>query len=220
MITLRSLVPPILWKHVRRKRKKKASTTWEYGEQAADFYDYTFGKHEHWRAPYTQSRYYPIWTVLVDRMKRVGSRQVLDIGCGPGQFACLLADRGIPAYTGLDFSEARIAWAREVCPAYSFEQADVFESDLLASDYDTVTCLEFLEHVERDLDVIQRLRKGAQFFGTVPDFPFTSHVRHFKQVDEVAARYGSFFRDFQVDTILIQEKKVAHTFFVMEGVVN
>jgi SAM-dependent methyltransferase len=48
------------------------------------------------------------YLALVDEL---GARSVLDIGCGTGSFACLLARRGIKV-TGIDPAEASVAVAR------------------------------------------------------------------------------------------------------------
>jgi hypothetical protein len=103
-----------------------------------------------------------------------------------------------------------------VCPEYRFVVADVFETDVFSTfPYDAVISLEFLEHVERDLDVIRRVRPGARFLGTVPNFPWDSHVRHFRDADEVRGRYGEFFTDFRVDTFL--SMKEGSMYFLMQG---
>ena len=49
-----------------------------------------------------------LYLAIVDEL---GARSVLDIGCGTGTFACLLADRGI-AVTGVDPAEASLVVAR------------------------------------------------------------------------------------------------------------
>jgi trans-aconitate methyltransferase len=190
---------------------------YEFGaEQPAEFYDATFEKGEHWRAHYTKSRYYPVWTVVGDRLKRAGVKTLLDVGCGPGQMACFLRDRGLAQYVGLDFSKARVEHARTACPHFRFEVADVFQSDLLTSlAYDAVLTLEFLEHVERDLDVLARIRPGALVIATVPNFAAQGHVRHFKDVDEVLARYRSAFASLAVDEFLHDDE--GRRFFLMEG---
>jgi len=71
-------------------------------------------------------------------------------------------------------------------------------------------------YVEGDLEVVQRLRRGARFIGTVPDFPYVSHVRHFTSCGEVEARYGKYFNTFSVDEFVdpVGNKK----FFMMDGV--
>src|SRR5262245_8471477 len=101
-----------------KKRPLNAELSgWKFGaEQPAEFYDETFEKGEHWREHYTKSRYYPIWTVVGDRLARAGVKTLLDVGCGPGQMACFLRDRGLARYVGIDFSKARVEHARTACP--------------------------------------------------------------------------------------------------------
>ena len=75
-------------------------------------------------------------TVIVDRLRRIKPKAILEIGCGPGQLAAAIRDAGLaPAYTGIDFSE--VALILRGRPVYS------------TAEYDTVVSAEFLEHVER-----------------------------------------------------------------------
>jgi SAM-dependent methyltransferase len=212
------MTPPFLWKTgVKLGRRFGFVEKFEYGkEQPAAYYDQRFDLSDHWKLHYTKSHYYPLWTVVADRLTRIKVRRILDIGCGPGQVACLLRDRGFEGYTGLDFSPNRIKAARECCPGYEFIVADIFASDVLESHgYDCVVTMEFLEHIERDLDVLSRIRSGTYVLGTVPNFPAAGHVRHFKDCDEVRARYASLFASLEVYDILIDEKGRRH--FVLEG---
>ena len=134
-----------------------------------------------------------------------------------GKLASLLQDKGITQYVGLDFSSKRIGQAKKFCPQLSFIQADIFECDHLETlDYELIVCTEFLEHVERDLDVLRRIKPGTRFLGTVPNFPYISHVRHFNDQDEVYSRYQSCFQTLRVDTFLANEK--GSTFFLLDGV--
>ena len=216
---IRDWTPPALWrlaqKIVRNQNIHPASGR---TEQGADFYDETFRKNNHWQKHYTESHYYPLWLLTADRMLRSGSTSVLDIGCGPGQVAMLLRDKGIRQYLGIDFSRERIQQARKVCPELEFVEADIFQSDLLRTrQYDTVICLEFLEHVERDLEVIEQIQPGSRFFGSVPNFPSSGHVRHF--VDEAAAgqRYSPYFDAFRIDAIRGDAQGKIQR-FLMEGI--
>lgn len=148
---------------------------------------------------------------------RSGAHSVLDIGCGPGQVARFLCDRGLKKYLGLDLSPVATQMAKTLCPDYDFVAASAFESDVFTTArYDTSISLEFLEHVTEEISVLNRLARGTRFFGTVPNFTYKAHVRHFSSCDEVAARYGSLFDSFSVDAFDAPSGK--HRFFLFEGI--
>lgn len=169
-------------------------------ELGADYYDRTFAENDHWQLHYTESEYYSLWSVIVDRIRTGSGSSVLDLGCGPGQFARYVSDQGIAHYVGLDFSGARIARARQICPEYQFVEADVNRSDLVERlGYDTVVCTEFLEHIQGDLEVVSRIPPGVRLLATVPNFGGPGHVRHFKSREEVHDRYGHLIPGLRVD---------------------
>jgi len=189
-------------------------------QQDSAFYDRTFEADDYWKRHYTGVHDYCCWTVIVDRMRRRGARRLLEVGCGTGQLAGAIRDAGLlDAYCGFDFSPQRLAQARTVCPEWRFEVADAFKTDLFTSfDYDAALSTEFLEHVEGDLEVLARLRPGTWFIGTVPNFPFVSHVRHFADTTSVVRRYGGLFERLDVVPIALNDK--GKTLFVLEGVRN
>ena len=188
-------------------------------EQGADFYDKKFFDNNHWCDHYTESRYYSLWSIIVDRFCRSSGENVLDIGCGPGQVANFLKDKGCERYLGIDFSSARIKQAQSVCPEFDFLEADIFETTIFDKfSYDTVICLEFLEHVEKDLEVIQKLRNGTHFLGSVPNIQIKQHVRYFNNIEEVELRYADFFDEFIVDEHLANSSGTKY--FLIEGVVR
>ncbi len=186
--------------------------------QAASFYDRTFEQNPAAQGHYTRSAYYMIWTVIIDRLRREAPSRILEIGCGAGQLAHALHDAGVVGdYCGFDFSSARVAHARRINPGLRFEIADAFSTDLYTQfSYDAVVCTEFLEHVENDLDVLQRLPAGVRVIATVPNFPYVSHVRHFTDAAAVSTRYGPLFDDFHVASLRANEHH--KTFFLLEGI--
>jgi SAM-dependent methyltransferase len=215
----RDLTPPALTRAMTRARRgAEPVDDWDAMggvEAGPEWYDARFEADEKWREHYSRSPYYHFWTVITDRIVHTKAPAVLEIGCGSGQLAMLLADRDVDEYVGFDFAPKRLAWAREQLPGFRFEVADAFDTDLYTSaPYNVVVCTEFLEHVERDLDVIERLRPGARFIGTVPNFGGGSHVRHFDDADEVRARYGAVLSDLRVDPF---PNRAGRVHFLLDG---
>jgi SAM-dependent methyltransferase len=189
----------------------------EDGEREAEFYDEVFRHEDEYNVHYTQSRYYYVWCVLVDRIMSSGAKSVLDIGCGPGQLASFFRDRGLPKYFGLDLSPVAIEKARALCPGYQFRAENALETKVLSQvDYDTVISLEFLEHVHEELGVLEQIRSGTRFLGTVPDFPYQSHVRHFNSCQQVESRYGHLFNSFSVTEFVDPSRK--KRYFLLDGI--
>lgn len=216
------LAPPIILRSASAmfaSRHRATTGTEQGGEKGAEWYDASFDACEHWSQHYSESEYYFLWSVIADRIARSNAGSILEIGCGTGQLACVIRDRIGCRYRGFDFSEKRIEYAQKTYPGISFVRQDAFTTDLFETcDYDTVVCTEFLEHVELDTVVLDKIRAGSRFYGTVPNFPFVSHVRHFGDEDEVRARYESRFRDLHIDTFLADAHGKA--FYLLDGEVT
>jgi 2-polyprenyl-3-methyl-5-hydroxy-6-metoxy-1,4-benzoquinol methylase len=215
----KAALPPAAYERLRKLLRRNAGIgDWVRGEQGVEYYDRSFNADPTWRLHYTRSPYYPLWTVVVDRLRRRHARKVLEIGCGSGQLARSIRDSGIvEKYLGFDFSPNRVGQARLACPEYRFEVADALKTDLIRiADYDTVVSTEFFEHVHADLDIISQIRPGAAMIASVPNFPYVSHVRHFGEPSDVVARYGALFDSFSVTPLPKDDR--GNLFFVMEGV--
>ena len=193
-------------------------TVEEHGEKGAEFYDRTFAADASWTLHYTSSGYYFLWTVILDRLRRAGSRRILEVACGTGQLASAIRDAGlVETYHGFDFSPVRLDQARVTCPELVFTVEDAFETSLFDElEYDCVIATEFLEHVDGDLEVLGRLKPGVRFIGTVPNFPYVSHVRHFTATAEVEDRYGATFESLSV--VALRADELDKTFFLLEGI--
>jgi tetratricopeptide (TPR) repeat protein len=152
-------------------------------------------------APAEQSPDFELWRAVCDRVGALGARRVLDIGCGPGQFAEYFVRR-LPdvAYIGVDFSPVAIEQARARAPTAGFVLADVVRDGVPgAIDYDLVLALEVLEHVDEDLQMLAGLQTGAQFIGSVPSFDSFGHVRFFADKAAVRARYRKALEGLKVE---------------------
>ncbi len=216
--SVRALIPSLMRRTARSLLNKATlSSPVVEGERAGDWYDQAFRNNSEYSLHYRQSQYYYLWCVVVDRVLRAGAVSVLDIGCGPGQVAQFFKDKGLATYIGLDLSPVAINMARRLCPKYTFIAASAFETDILErADIDTVVSMEFLEHVNDELSVLKRIRGGVRFIGTVPNFAYASHVRHFTSCEEVVQRYASLFHSFTVD--VFDAPTGSNRFFLMQGV--
>lgn len=190
------------------------------GVADAKWYDAAYSAYDDYYAvPYWQSEYYFLWSVLADRIRTARLRHVVDIGCGPGQFAaCLFGIADIETYHGLDFSAQAVAMAQRVCPRATFVVGDATTTALhQQTPHDVVVCSEVLEHVPGDQEVIARFKTGVRCLCTVPNFPYLSHVRHFSSTDEVVDRYKPFFTDLDVWAL---RKNGEHIYYVLDGIRN
>jgi SAM-dependent methyltransferase len=200
------------------KRNDLASATGV--EMPGFYYDDAFTKDANFQVPFYKSPYYPTWTVVVDRLRRYGCQHLLDVGCGPGQFAALIHDSGFQSYTGIDFSNVAVQMARQRTPHFRFHTGDVrLPATYEGFDCDAVICMEVLEHIEDDFAVLSCFPAGSRCLLTVPNFPWRSHVRHFKSEQAVLVRYGEFFTDFSV-TRLKGVRMETDQFYLMDGIRN
>ena len=190
-------------------------------EKPARFYDELFAESTEYGLPYTRSRYYFVWTVIVDRLRRAGVRRVLEVGCGSGQLAEFLVDQGIAGYVGLDFSEVAIGMAKEK----QLSRAEFFMDDARTtglfdlSECDAIICTEVLEHIEDDILVVSRFPAKCRCICTVPNFPWRGHVRHFETENAVEGRYGRYFEGFDVFTLRRPDSETSR-YYVFEGTRN
>lgn len=86
---------------------------------------------------------------LLDRFaKRVGRGRVCDLGCGPGQIARYLRDRGVDVF-GLDLSAGMLAQARRLNPEIEFVQGSMLALALASETLDGITAFYSIIHIPR-----------------------------------------------------------------------
>jgi 2-polyprenyl-3-methyl-5-hydroxy-6-metoxy-1,4-benzoquinol methylase len=117
---------------------------------------------------------------------------IIDLGCGTGRFARLLVDEGFLNVSGMDFAAKAIEEAELYVPEAVFSVTDLREFTVNDEiEGGTVfTCLEVLEHLEDDLDLISRIPAGLRLIFSVPNYWSESHLRRFITPRDVFDRYG------------------------------
>ncbi|HIG66441.1 MAG TPA: bifunctional 2-polyprenyl-6-hydroxyphenol methylase/3-demethylubiquinol 3-O-methyltransferase UbiG [Porticoccaceae bacterium] len=118
----------------------------------------------------------PLRANWIDMLAPVAEKDLLDVGCGGGILCEAMAQRGATV-TGIDMGDAPLA----VGNLHKLESGvDINYVKVTAEDYaedydsafDTVTCLEMLEHVPDPASVVTACAKmtkpgGAVFFSTI-----------------------------------------------------
>ncbi len=171
-------------------------------EQGPEFYD----THLHRYKNPTKSIWAPIYK-LACALLPPNPGTVVDIGCGTGGAAKVLYDHGHMDYWGIDFSLKRIEIARKTVPDFKFTVADIFDLTEQLKLYNCFIILEFLEHIDRDLELIACLPYDSIVIFSVPSFSDEAHVRYFNDTDEIIRRYDHLL-DFESTFVHSRKGKV------------
>ena len=124
--------------------------------------------------------------IVREHMPPAPGDRVLDVGCGSGVVAEVLASLGADV-TGIDSNPAAIAYARGayVRPNLRFEETTVDDLVLAPDSIDRIYCLELIEHLDEPqaadlLSSFRRvLRPGGALLLTTPNYRGTWPVLEF-----------------------------------------
>jgi len=118
----------------------------------------------------------PLRANWIDSLAPVAEQRILDVGCGGGILCEALAQRGATV-TGIDMGEAPLAVGNlhslESVVSVTYEQSTAEDyATSHAEAFDTVTCLEMLEHVPDPSSVVAACAAmtkpgGTLFFSTI-----------------------------------------------------
>jgi tetratricopeptide (TPR) repeat protein len=188
-------------------------------EVSTSYYDDIYQESEEYRVEGQNSPYILVWEKIAEEINGYKSKSVLDVGCGPGQFAeYIMQEYPLLEYTGVDFSKVAVEKARIRCPSARFIEENILNSEILTQlGYDTIILLEVLEHIEEDLKLLEKIPSGKILLASVPNFDSFGHVRFFKSEAEVQERYRSFL---STATILPVSIRDLSTIFVISGMKN
>jgi len=104
-------------------------------------------------------------------------KRVLDVGCGIGDLAFMLAERGAHV-VGVELDAQKVARASRIAERWHFDALRFLTADATKIDqmnlgqFDAIFCLALLEHIEQDVTLLQQLhgllRPGGTFVLEVP----------------------------------------------------
>ena len=173
-----------------------------------EYYDKAF-QLDKYNCHYTETVYFEMWKKVFEYVDYLD--EILEIGCGTGQFAQMLIDSGkITTYYGIDFSEVAIEKSIERCGKY-FGLHDARKP--LPVDYNTVICLETLEHIDNDILVLKNIKSGTKFIGSVPIANDPAHVRVFQTSKSIKKRYRNLINIEEIIEFDIKK-------FVFKGIIK
>jgi SAM-dependent methyltransferase len=101
----------------------------------------------------------PMDRALLDRFAREvrGLGPACDLGCGPGQIAHYLHQRGVDVF-GLDLSANMVEQARQLNPGITFQQGDMLSLDAEDDSWGGIAAFYSIIHIPRE-KVVQVLRE-------------------------------------------------------------
>jgi SAM-dependent methyltransferase len=121
-------------------------------------------------------------------------RDILEVGCGTGNFTRLMGESGARVL-GIDIESTFVEAARAATrdqPSVRIEQADILECDW-SRQFDTVVLLDVIEHLADDVAILGRLRDalvpGGRIVVKVPAMPAL-----YGSLDEVVGHHRRYTR--------------------------
>jgi 2-polyprenyl-3-methyl-5-hydroxy-6-metoxy-1,4-benzoquinol methylase len=147
-------------------------------------------------APFTQARllfwgyeYEAYLEKILETLRGIGCKSLIDIGCGDGRLLAELAKDSSLRLFGTDFSERALAFARAFSPSVAF-QRDIPPGET----FDAFTLIEVLEHIPPEeipsfLGTLQKtLRVGGKGVITVPSVAVPVNRKHYQHFSETSLR--------------------------------
>lgn len=117
---------------------------------------------EYARRIYDELAHKPLDRALLDRFadKVRGLGPACDLGCGPGQVARYLHERGVDVF-GLDLSPGMLEQARRLNPQIEFRQGDMLSLDVADNAWGGIAAFYSIIHIPREKapDALRELKR-------------------------------------------------------------
>lgn len=168
---------------------------------------------EYWKQYPEASIYFPVWKLIVEKLSNMDT--VVELGCGTGLFAKYAIASGIRYKCGVDFSPIAIQKSRELNVTHEskFSIKNLMGIRAITNQF-TIICLEVLEHLENDLEIISRLQNNTRIIFSVPDFMCHGHQRCFDSEQAVFDYYSHLLSFVSIQKIKITD---SNSIYLVEG---
>lgn len=147
------------------------------------------------------------------------SGKALDVGCGNGLLSHILQKQF--QVTGVDLSPKILEVARRYTPEGTFVETSS-ELPFPSNEFELVTCLELVEHVDNLPKLIQELlrvtKEGGKLLITTPvlyHYDHPSHLRHFNFID-IVQMLEPYTNDFKICRIFKHSPDEGRNLFAVE----
>jgi len=157
-------------------------------QEQKEYNSFHYKTNERYSIPPEQTVYFPVWNKIREIL--TDKETIMEIGCGSGQLANLLLRNGKKYISGIDMAEEGIKLAQKMNPTNKnkFKVGDVDSLDWIGG-VDTLISTEVLEHIENDIEVVDKIAAGTRFIFSVPNFKAKGHLRTFQTLEEIKERY-------------------------------
>jgi 2-polyprenyl-3-methyl-5-hydroxy-6-metoxy-1,4-benzoquinol methylase len=188
-------------------------------ERNANYYSSNFSNTKKIRILRRENIYEPIYKKVITLIDFTKNPRILDIGCGTATFVNFLKEINYTNYTGVDFSDVIIKFSKKRFPEYNFICENITTSSFLKKtfrNFDIFVGFEVLEHIHADLQIISEIPEGKELIFSIPNFDCVSHVRYFKDFNQIKKRYSKLLN---IDDSNMFEFKLndIQTFFLIKS---
>ena len=193
-------------------------------EKNKDFYNLCYknggSNKEYFKNP-DDCIYADVWKEIVNILKNIKKLDIIDFGCGNGQFSRYIQNKlDINKYIGYDFSNFAINYAnknnKNINFTYEIKNFNNMEKINLTNK--TFICLEVLEHINNDLNIIKKMTSESEFVFSVPNYNSKGHVRIFKDKSEIYKRYDKLLNIENINIVNIG--KHGNKIFIFYGTIK
>ena len=133
-----------------------------------------FRKHTH-KNPIQQLLINNFYKTLINVIKPLKAKTILDVGCGEGFSLNKLNENNIgEKLEGIDYSKEAISIGKKLFPNLLLKQGSIYDLPYKDNTFDLVLCTEVLEHLENPKKGLQEILRMSKKYilVSVPNEPF------------------------------------------------